>query len=129
MARYLKLPAILNYPTMLFDILMSGHQWAMNGYPMIPMNVDGYYIDDMNSQSMDVDGHKWMLIRAWIKLDKTISQETMLEVRRSRCDSADPTWMPLLIDWFKGKNTGKSHISWENLWFPVDFPSTQPIAT
>ena len=26
------------------------------------------------------------------------------------------------IDWFKGKITGTSHISWENLWFPVDFP-------
>ena len=23
------------------------------------------------------------------------------------------------IDWFKGKITGKSHCSWENLWFPV----------
>ena len=31
------------------------------------------------------------------------------------------------IDWFKGKITGKSHISWENLWFPVDFPLSQPI--
>ena len=31
------------------------------------------------------------------------------------------------IDWFKGKNTGKSHSSWENLWFPVDFPLSQPI--
>ena len=31
------------------------------------------------------------------------------------------------IDWFKGKISGKSHISWENLWFPVDFPSSQPI--
>ena len=31
------------------------------------------------------------------------------------------------IDWFKGKITGKSHISWENLWFPVDFPINQPI--
>ena len=26
------------------------------------------------------------------------------------------------IGWFKGKFTGKSHISWEHLWFPVDFP-------
>ena len=26
------------------------------------------------------------------------------------------------IDWFKGKITGKSHIPWENLWFPLDFP-------
>ena len=26
------------------------------------------------------------------------------------------------IDWFKGKITGKSHISLENRWFPVDFP-------
>ena len=25
------------------------------------------------------------------------------------------------IDWFKGKMTGKSYISWENLWFPIDF--------
>ena len=31
------------------------------------------------------------------------------------------------IDWFKGKITGKSHISWENLWFPVDFPLSQLI--
>ena len=31
------------------------------------------------------------------------------------------------IDWFKGKNTGKSHISWENRWFPADFPLSQPI--
>ena len=26
------------------------------------------------------------------------------------------------IDWFKGKIAGKSHISRENLWFPVDSP-------
>ena len=31
------------------------------------------------------------------------------------------------IDWFKAKSTGKSHISWENLWFPVDLPLSQPI--
>ena len=31
------------------------------------------------------------------------------------------------IDRFKGKITGKSHISWENRWFPVDFPLSQPI--
>ena len=31
------------------------------------------------------------------------------------------------IDWFKGTITGNSHISWENLWFPVDFPLSQPI--
>ena len=31
------------------------------------------------------------------------------------------------IDWFKGKITGKSQFSWENLWFPVDFPLGQPI--
>jgi hypothetical protein len=23
------------------------------------------------------------------------------------------------MDWFKGKITGKPHISWENWWFPV----------
>ena len=33
-----------------------------------------------------------------------------------------PTRMLVSIDWFKGKITGKSHISWESLWFPVDFP-------
>ena len=26
-----------------------------------------------------------------------------------------------------GKITGKFHISWEDLWFPVDFPLSQPI--
>ena len=31
------------------------------------------------------------------------------------------------IDWFQGKITGKSYISWENLWFPVGFPLSQPI--
>jgi hypothetical protein len=31
------------------------------------------------------------------------------------------------MDWFKGKFTGKPHIYWENLWFPVDFPLNQSI--
>ena len=31
------------------------------------------------------------------------------------------------MDWFKGKFTGKPHIEWENLWFPVDFPLNQSI--
>ena len=31
------------------------------------------------------------------------------------------------MDWFKGKITGKPHISWENQWFPVDFPLNQSI--
>ena len=31
------------------------------------------------------------------------------------------------IDWFKGKITGKSYSSWENRWFPADFPLSQPI--
>ena len=32
------------------------------------------------------------------------------------------------IDWFKGKITGKSHISLENLWFPVKiFPEVNPL--
>ena len=26
------------------------------------------------------------------------------------------------MDWFKEKIIGTSHISWENLWFPADFP-------
>ena len=35
---------------------------------------------------------------------------------------------PQNMAWFKEKlYTGKSHISWENLWFPVDFPLSQPI--
>ena len=43
---------------------------------------------------------------------------------------ADSWWWPLgihSIDWFNGKITRKPHISWENLWFPVDFPLSQPI--
>ena len=43
-----------------------------------------------------------------------------------------PFWIILVlvsIDWFKGKITGDSHISWENLWFPVDFPLSQAIDT
>ena len=31
------------------------------------------------------------------------------------------------MDWFKGKFTGKPHIYWENLWFPVDFLLNQSI--
>jgi hypothetical protein len=31
------------------------------------------------------------------------------------------------LDWFKGKFTGKPHIKWENLWFPVFFPLNQSI--
>ena len=31
------------------------------------------------------------------------------------------------IDWFEGKIPEKSHMSWENRWFPVDFPLSQPI--
>ena len=31
------------------------------------------------------------------------------------------------MDWFKGKFTGKPHISRENRWFPVDFPLNQSI--
>ena len=42
---------------------------------------------------------------------------------------AKPLWFTIheSIDWFKGKIPGKSHISWEYLWFPVDFPFSQPI--
>ena len=29
------------------------------------------------------------------------------------------------MDWFNGKFTGKPHIYWENLWFPVNFPIIQ----
>ena len=29
------------------------------------------------------------------------------------------------IDWLKEEITGKSHISWKNRWFPVDFPLSQ----
>ena len=30
--------------------------------------------------------------------------------------------IPRSIDWFKERIAGTSHISWDNLWFPVDFP-------
>ena len=29
------------------------------------------------------------------------------------------------LDWFKGNFTGIPYISWESLWFPVDFPLNQ----
>ena len=35
--------------------------------------------------------------------------------------------MSISMDWFKGIFTGKPHISWENVWFPVDFPLNQSI--
>ena len=31
------------------------------------------------------------------------------------------------IGWFKGRITGNSYILWENLWFPIDFPLSEPI--
>ena len=31
------------------------------------------------------------------------------------------------MDWIQGKFTGKPHIYWENLWFPVNFPLNQSI--
>ena len=34
--------------------------------------------------------------------------------------------MNISIDWFKRNITGNSHISWEDLWFPGDFPLSQP---
>ena len=37
-------------------------------------------------------------------------------------------WMNELLislDWFKGNFTGIPYISWESLWFPVDFPLNQ----
>ena len=37
----------------------------------------------------------------------------------------DFTEQRVSIDWFKGKIT--CDISWENLWFPVDFPLSRPI--
>ena len=34
----------------------------------------------------------------------------------------------LSMDWFKGKVTGNTNISWKNLWFPVGFPTkTNPL--
>ena len=37
-------------------------------------------------------------------------------------------FFPMTMDWFKGKFTGKPHLQWENLWFPVDFPvKTNPL--
>jgi len=33
----------------------------------------------------------------------------------------------LSMDWFKGIVTGKPHIEWKNLWFPVDLPLNQSI--
>ena len=36
-------------------------------------------------------------------------------------------YFPAHILGCKGQFTGKPHISWENLWFPVDFPLNQSI--
>ena len=47
----------------------------------------------------------------------------------SRWEISKEIWWEMRpsIDWFKGKITGSSHISWENLWFPIDFPLSQPL--
>jgi hypothetical protein len=31
------------------------------------------------------------------------------------------------MGWFKGKCAGKPQIEWGNVWFPVDFPLTNPL--
>ena len=47
---------------------------------------------------------------------------------RSRfCIGIGFIWFHVSMDWFEGKFTGKHHISWENLWFPVGFPLNQSI--
>ena len=50
------------------------------------------------------------------------------EIEREREVTNGNTRNKSSIGWFKGKIAGKSHISWENLWFPVKiFPSTNPL--
>ena len=48
-----------------------------------------------------------------------------LDNHQTLCNHIGECW--IAIDWLKGKMTGTSHISWENLWFPVDVPLSQPI--
>ena len=81
---------------------------------------------------------------AFHRFDRGNLQETRLSPRRAsthRFHRWDPQprttnvsrqiWelWPFIIsmDWFKGKFTGKPHISWGNPWFPVNFPSKQSI--
>ena len=58
------------------------------------------------------------------------SFEDRLEAVKLLCSqgTSDSHQVVYSIDWFKGKVTGNSHISWENPWFPVDFlMKSQPI--
>ena len=49
------------------------------------------------------------------------------DLRKRQWRREDVILLPSSIDWFKGKKTEKFNTSWENLWFPVDFPWSQPI--
>ena len=51
------------------------------------------------------------------------------DMKRTREDpeTSEKHWKTNSIDWFKENLTGNPHISWENIWFPVDFPLSQPI--
>ena len=51
----------------------------------------------------------------------------MYDVIACMCTISVVDIISVSIDWLKGNITGQSHISWENLWFPVDFPLSQPI--
>ena len=62
------------------------------------------------------------LIRRWSRTENI----RKLEIPRWRSNSyGNQLWFPESMDWFKGKSTGKPHIEWENLWFPVNFPLNQ----
>ena len=54
------------------------------------------------------------------KVNNLVIQSKLMNIQYS-------IYIYISTDWFKGKNTGKSHISQEHLWFPVDFPLCQPI--
>ena len=60
------------------------------------------------------------------------SAETILDLTGADAGDLGQSRLGIFIgrpfNWLvKGKITGNSHISWENLWVPVDFPLSQPI--
>ena len=67
-----------------------------------------------------------MIFSSYPQCIPLIFPSEVIQLRNPSIQKQGPAFFT--IDWLKGKITGKSHVSWENLWFPVDFfPSTNPL--
>ena len=77
---------------------------------------------------MHVEDHIYQWPRYVDPIDKELHQGiSHVELEVVLCIPCLTGLLHKSLGWFKGKITGKSHISWEILWFPVDFLLSQAI--